>query len=110
MKKLLKYKKAYIFILIALASLAMFFSLDKPLPAYPVANQGYLDLSDWDFEKNGNVKLDGEWEFYWDELLVPSDFTKLNPSTPDGYIKVPSEWDNSIGDAKLSDKGAATYR
>ena len=32
----------------------------------PVAKNGMLDLSDWNFEKDGPVDLKGEWEFYWD--------------------------------------------
>ena len=40
----------------------------------PSANMGTLDLLDWDFElkpgsKDGNINLDGEWEFYWMNLL-----------------------------------------
>jgi hypothetical protein len=42
------------------------------------AVEGVLDLRSWDFERNGSVNLDGEWAFYWDELLHPSEFT-----TPD---------------------------
>ena len=64
MKKLFKYKKTYIFIFIALALLAVYFSLEKPSAVQPAARQGYLDLSGWNFEKNGNVKLDGQWELY----------------------------------------------
>ena len=30
----------------------------------PQAVQGVLDLTGWDFEKNGVVNLDGEWEFF----------------------------------------------
>ena len=40
----------------------------------PKAINGVLDLRDWDFDKDGPVKLDGEWEFYWKQLLFPKDF------------------------------------
>lgn len=110
MKKLLKNKKIYIFIIIALAVLSVYFSLESPSPAQPVAKQGYLDLSGWDFNKSGNVKLDGEWELYWDRLLTPSDFKTAHAASPDGYIRVSSAWEGSIGKVQLSDKGAATYR
>ena len=36
----------------------------------PAAKAGVLDLSGWDFEKNGMVRLGGEWEFYWHRLLT----------------------------------------
>lgn len=39
----------------------------------PLVENGFIDLSDWDFDKDGNVKLDGYWEFYPNELLSPSD-------------------------------------
>ncbi|HEY9061926.1 MAG TPA: ATP-binding protein [Pseudobacteroides sp.] len=79
-------------------------------PVQPTAHQGYLDLSDWNFGKNGNVRLDGEWEFYWNRLLTPNDLVEPKTSTLTGYIKVPSDWQGSIGNVRLSDKGAATYR
>ena len=31
----------------------------------PKAHEGYLDLSNWDLEKNGIIDLDGEWGFFW---------------------------------------------
>ena len=42
--------------------------------APPKAVKGVLDLRDWDFGSSqdsgsdGIVKLDGEWEFYWEEF------------------------------------------
>ena len=29
----------------------------------PPIIHGKIDLSEWDFANNGNIKLDGEWEF-----------------------------------------------
>jgi len=39
----------------------------------PVAEKGILDLSDWDFDKHGEVELLGEWEYYEGKLLTPDD-------------------------------------
>jgi len=75
----------------------------------PVAKDGYIDLIDWDFNKNGIVKLDGDWEFYWDRLLTPLNF-KDQVILPDGYEKVPSSWKGTMAQLKLSDQGSATYR
>lgn len=68
--------------------------------------KGLLDLSQWDFEKDGTIKLDGEWEFYWKEFLDP----RLN--TPSAhYITVPGNWNNFIYNGKpVGGKGYATYR
>ena len=94
-------------VVIVVISLFSYIS-QTPSPAQPVAKQGYLDLSAWDFQKNGNVMLDGEWEFYWNQLLYPKDFQV--PSSADGYMLVPSEWSGRIGNTQLTDKGFATYR
>jgi two-component system sensor histidine kinase ChiS len=40
----------------------------------PTAVKGVLDLRNWDFEKDGMIKLDGEWEFYDNKLYMPYDF------------------------------------
>ena len=78
----------------------------------PHAKQGIMELSQWDFNKSGNVKLDGEWEFYWNQILSPDDFNDKNNKKPEltGYIKVPGLWTDSIKDRKLSGKGCGTYR
>jgi signal transduction histidine kinase len=90
--------------------LTVYFGLKGPSPVQPLAKQGYLDLSGWDFEKNGNVKLDGEWEFYRNKLLTPEDLSKSGAAIPNGTIKVPSSWRGKDGEARLSGEGAATYR
>jgi len=54
----------------------------------PIAKKGVLDLSSWDFTKDGNVKLNGQWEFYWQNLYKPADFKNKLTVEPD-YIKVP---------------------
>lgn len=77
---------------------------------YPIASKGVIDFSDWDFEKNGNVLLNGEWEFYWEELLTPEDFEKRN-LTPN-WGQVPSPWNTYLDENKnpLPANGFTTYR
>ncbi|MFC1617256.1 response regulator [Candidatus Margulisiibacteriota bacterium] len=76
----------------------------------PKTVKGVLDLRDWDFEKDGIVNLDGEWEFYWKEKLGPRDFAnKTNKIKPD-YVKVPSIWNNYQINGKLKSYGYATFR
>src|ERR1043166_930291 len=78
-------------------------------PVSPVAKQGVLDLGGWDFEKNGVVKLDGEWEFYWNRLYTPQDFGSKNV-TGKLYIQVPGTWNQqAVGPEPLPGKGFATY-
>jgi signal transduction histidine kinase len=65
-----------------------------------------LDLSGWDFSADGNVSLDGDWSFYWDELLSPGEFAD---STPTGYYRLPSGWAKYKA-LTLPAHGVATYR
>lgn len=42
----------------------------------PMSIDGFLDLSEWNFERDGPINLNGEWEFYWKQLIEPSQFTE----------------------------------
>jgi two-component system, sensor histidine kinase ChiS len=76
-----------------------------------LAKEGTLDLINWDFKKDGVANLDGEWEFYWNQLLTYEDFQNGNPIKPDGYFKVPSVWTNyTLNGLKIPENGYATYR
>lgn len=75
----------------------------------PIARNGLLDLANWDFGEKGNVRLDGTWEFYWNQLLTPDDFVSGKPKLT-GYIQVPSIWKGNIGKESLSHNGIGTYR
>lgn len=75
----------------------------------PVAKHGVLDLSGWDFEKQGLVDLDGEWEFYENELLSPSEIQpKIDKQST--YLTVPGTWKGKIIEGGMDRKGAGTYR
>jgi PAS domain S-box-containing protein len=89
------------------------FSCEFPIngKARPTAEKGVLDLRDWDFEKDGNVNLDGEWSFYWNQLLEPPDFKP--GQTPDSinFINLPRRWNDVIlNGKKLPGQGYATFR
>lgn len=76
------------------------------------AQNGVLDLRNWDFSKNGNVSLDGQWEFYWQQLKPPEDFLYETTAVPNNYITVPSpSWsvykENNV---PVNAHGYATYR
>ena len=77
----------------------------------PEAVNGVLDLRTWDFERMGPAALSGKWEFYWNSLLQPDDFTTKNPPVVSGFIKVPGDWNGfEINGDKISGDGYATYR
>ena len=75
----------------------------------PQVKDGKLDLRGWDWNEKGVVKLRGEWEFYWNELLGSQE---LAPGTsPPQYIPVPSVWNDYVYDGQeLAGSGYATYR
>ncbi|MDR0949615.1 MAG: sensor histidine kinase [Lachnospiraceae bacterium] len=78
-----------------------------------MAHQGVIDLRGEDMEHT-LVNLDGEWEFYYEQLINPQDFlasageqtTEASSLTDPDYITVPGSWD--ISGYPLY--GYATYR
>jgi two-component system, sensor histidine kinase ChiS len=78
----------------------------------PQAVKGTLDLTNWNFDKNGTTQLNGRWEFYWQKLLTPANFDSGNYK-PDYYMNVPYEWvweEVNMNGKSLSHFGFATYR
>ncbi|WP_291633310.1 ATP-binding protein, partial [Clostridium sp.] len=53
-----------------------------------LAVKGVLDLRNWDFKKDGMIKLNGGWEFYDNKLLSPKDF-KSDSSETTRYEQLP---------------------
>ncbi|NSW89583.1 MAG: diguanylate cyclase [Firmicutes bacterium] len=81
----------------------------------PRAEKGILDLTSWSFEKDGAVKLNGEWEFYWGQLLTPEDFAKKQSEEKaemkDIWAIVPKSWNKyKLNGKTLSADGCATFR
>jgi class 3 adenylate cyclase len=78
-------------------------------PRLIMARQGRMDLASWDITKNGNISLDGEWEFYGNQLLTPEDFKKDIPKKPDGYLMVPGSWNDPTTNSNFAGQ-YGTYR
>jgi signal transduction histidine kinase len=78
----------------------------------PVASKGLLDLAGWDMARDGPVALDGQWEFYWDQLLTPDAFKSgLAPPKPSGFITLPDAWKgHELEGRPLPGHGQATFR
>lgn len=71
----------------------------------PIAKNGVIDLRNWDFKKYGSVPLQGEWIFYWKQLIHDSEGS--NPIA----AKVPSRWTKYKLDGKpLHQSGYGTYK
>ena len=88
--------------------------------AQPTAKNGKINLGEYDFTTQGNLFLNGEWEFYWDSLIESKDgkICKFSDSNsiecPEmELIQVPGDWANPsthIGKRKFEIGGKATYR
>jgi signal transduction histidine kinase len=73
------------------------------------AIKGTLDLREMKNSDRFLINLNGEWEFYWNKLLHPHDFSS-SKITPEYYGEVPSYWTDYPADAiKTSRFGYATY-
>jgi len=71
----------------------------------PKAQGGILDLTRWNFETQGQARLDGQWELWWNRSLeVPE-----GAGSP-GYalVELPGYW-NTKADSPYPGIGAATY-
>ncbi|WP_400245646.1 sensor histidine kinase [Niallia sp. JL1B1071] len=71
--------------------------------------QGELDLAKTDFDHNCVIALNGEWEFYWNQILDPTDFIHHNLSDFQ-YAYVPGNWLRDLEGNTYAKKGYATYR
>ncbi|MGH4140338.1 diguanylate cyclase [Clostridium sp.] len=69
------------------------------------SQKGVLELSNWDFNKDGYTSLNGQWEFYWQQLLSPNDFANSKPLP--SYIDMPVEWNKY--NKTYNSSGYATY-
>ncbi|NEU29543.1 hypothetical protein GN156_01910 [bacterium LRH843] len=75
------------------------------------AVQGHFDLQNKVMVHDGPFKLDGEWEFYWRELLTPEDMRQTLPNQPPYMAVVPNFWNHYIVSGEALPKyGYATYR
>ncbi len=102
----MKLLKLFVF----LGCVILFFACNESKKKQPVAIQGVLDLSGWDFEKDGSLKLDGNWDFYWNKLYSPDDLRHLQADTPSLYLSIPGTWnEQTLKTHKFPGKGFATY-
>ncbi len=76
--------------------------------ATPVAVRGVLDLRQYNFKTDGPVSLEGEFEFYWNQMLNPA---LENDTGMVSYIQVPGSWYRLRKQLpEIERYGFATYR
>lgn len=102
-----------VFIFIAVFTL-LIVTINEIMPAKqssdPIAVQGNLDLTDSELSELGAIKLNGDWEFYPNELLDPEDFKQGRLAGH--YLPVPSSWNQvkMSNGQKMGSWGFGTYR
>ena len=78
--------------------------LGTPVYAQPEVKKGLIDLQSYDFEADAQVKLDGEWFFYWDKLIDPSE---IDSSTQPIFRNFTTLWN---ADNEYPSHGSSSYR
>jgi|GEM_PF-2582895 len=110
---ILKGRKKRALLLLCIPLLVTACSLKKQTP---VAAEGTIDLSGWDFERDGAVDLKGTWLLVRNRLLLPNDsfnagdFFDSEKGEGEG-IAVPGKWNNrlEIFSGRCPGDGVGTY-
>jgi len=70
---------------------------------------GTIDISEWDNDKDGALGLNGDWAFFWNELVAPETIADRFSTAP--TIPVPGGWNNlkTSDGVKPTAYGHATY-
>lgn len=99
------------FLLIFIAALSLVHCQEQA-PEVPFAKAGEMDLSNYNFNKDPVVALDGEWEFYWNQTYLGIQVDKSLGNSPKFLNQmVPSNWKGFdwYGES-LDGFGYATYK
>lgn len=82
--------------------------IQKPKKIIPTIKKGILNIDYWNFNKKGCLKLNGEWDFYWNKLLSPSE---INKNIPKKNIYFPIIWNKlNKNHPEITPLGFATYK
>jgi serine phosphatase RsbU (regulator of sigma subunit) len=74
------------------------------------AVNGEIDLSTVNFDDNEIIKLNGDWNFYWNAHIPPQDFIENVEPNQTGYFRLPGLWNAYIVDGtSVAGKGFVTY-
>ena len=101
----MKLQVKYIIIFILVLFLFAECNTDKK---HITAKKGEINFTNYNFDTDGIVKLDGEWEFYPNKFL---NNTEIQQESATSYLEIPSSWkDVEINNEKLKSFGYATYK
>ena len=75
----------------------------------PKAIKGIIDLSSFSLEKEKQIPLNGQWKFYWKQIIKPEDVLKRKIPTRSDFIDVPGLWTSLSKNKKNSKKFQTGY-
>ena len=95
--------------------LLFFVTCGQPLKIAPLAKEGILDLQDWNLRQDGNLPLQGEWDFYWAETLSMDEIGVRKSCSTDTsriredsqIIQVPAQWNGTLYKKKSTEGGVS---
>ncbi|MFC2098462.1 sensor histidine kinase [Bacteroidota bacterium] len=94
-----------------LSCLFLLGSLNGNAQEWSPAEKGILDLRNYQFNEHSQIKLNGEWEFYWEDFVMPQELHSANPPSPTLYAKVTGYWiDYSNEEITFPGTGYGSYR
>ncbi len=97
-----EYKCNWVCISITAVTLLVLFSVAQQAKAQPIIEKGIINLREYNFRTQDPVMLDGNWEFYWRELLTSDE---LKAKEVKNYRSFTQLWNSG-----LEPSGYATYR
>lgn len=72
------------------------------------AKDGVLDLRTWQPDRDGSLRLNGEWEFFWEQL---PDIAAMPQARAPAFIALPGSWKGKVHMGQtLPGFGYATFR
>ncbi|MBI9099294.1 MAG: diguanylate cyclase [Spirochaetaceae bacterium] len=79
-------------VLLLSLSIFLFTQYSSAQAAAPSVEEGLIDVSHINFSEEENIKLQGQWEFYWNAFITSEDFQEGDIAPPLEYISVPGSW------------------
>lgn len=77
----------------------------------PKVKQGVLDISRFDFTERDSLSLNGDWEFFWNQLIDPKEIPENLEVKRTGFIAPGLIWeDQVVNGTLLHGTGYATYK
>lgn len=103
-------KKINVFLLFVIVTIFFLYNFEIKETSVIKAYEGKIDLSNCNFEKDGPIKLDGQWELYWGKLLEPKDFRSNYQNDTMDYINIPNSLKTTVNNNNISKYGCGTMR